>query len=166
MGSEVDKLRLAIGVFYDADRLISALGDIFELGLTADDVWVAGQQQSLDARSELQHSFNEAGGDLAALADRIGAIGELPEAGPLWGTGGPLQQLFLTSRGQKDAGGANRFFMGGRVGRILQDHAAKGAVIATARALGPAAQDQCVRVLLRHSLHTVHSKECRPQRPC
>jgi hypothetical protein len=161
MGSDVDILRLAVGVFYDIDRLINALKDIFSLGLTHDDVWVAGQKQLFDAGSPLQQGLIGAGGGLATLADRIGAAGELPDASPLWGTGGPLQNLFLTARTQKDANGAGRFFIGGRIGRVLQDHAGKGAIIATARAQGPSIQDQCVRVLLRYSLHTVHSMEYR-----
>lgn len=160
MGSEADRLRLAIGVFYDVDRLVNALEDFFGLGLSADDLWLAGQRRLLETGSELRQAFMLGGGGLATLTNRIAAISELPGATPLWGTDGPLQQILMLTRSSKGGNWLEKLLIGDS-GPMLLGHAESGAVIAAARAPTPAMQDQCVRVLLRHSLHTVHSQECR-----
>jgi hypothetical protein len=159
MSSDPDKLRLAIGVFYEIDRLVEAVRGILGLGLTLDDIWLAGQKRLLGKDSALQHGLAGAGGDLSQLARRIVRFGELPGGIPLCGTNGPLQHLLLQTGSR-----SGRFFIGGEIGHVLEEHIQNGAIIATARTLAPATQDQCVRMLLRHSRHAVHAKEYRQLR--
>jgi hypothetical protein len=48
----------------------------------------------------------------------------------------------------------------GESGEEIKAHVRSGAIIVMAKADTPKLQDHCVRALLRHSLHTVHSEEC------
>lgn len=133
MGERTEKIRLATGVFYDLDRLLRALSGFLELGLSVEDLRLAAPASMMMPGSALQRALAEGGGDLAQLAD--GA----------------------------DAGnGTARFeaLLAGEIGANLRAHLEHGAIIATAMSRTPAQQDECMRVLLRHSLHTVHAQEC------
>lgn len=129
MGDHAEKIRLATGVFYDLDRLARALGDFLALGLTAEDMRLAAPRAMMTPGSALHQALAARGGGLAALAE--------PENAPVAIDG----------------------LLAGDIGAILAAHLENGAIVATAMSLTPAMQDQCMRILLRHSLHTVHARD-------
>ena len=161
---DTEKLRLAISVFYDFDRLVSALDGFLALGLSADDLWLAGKRQLLDGGSPLDRALTARDGGLASLArSAVSAIGKLPNAMPLWATGSGALRTLRKTRLQNGLS-CLESVLSGDVGGVLQSHAEKGAIIAVALTAAPALQDQCVRVLLRHSQHMVHAQEYFPDR--
>jgi hypothetical protein len=165
MSPEADKLRLAIAVFYDSQRLVDAVFEFCALGLTVDDLWLAGRRAFFEAGSELRQLLLSDGGGLNLTEERITKIGGRLDAAGLWGTDGPLQELLLEPKPSTGAHWFEKLFVGAGGPKLL-NHAEKGAIIIAAKGTTPAVHDRCVRILLRHSLHTVHSQECRQDFGC
>ncbi len=160
MAEENEKLRFAIAVFYDVERLLGALRDFQGLGLTSDDLWLAGEQPALQTGSALYDALVADDSDITTLVERLAPLDETGGSPALLATQGPALEVLQTSMWQSGVSCLDGL-LGGDIGGILRDHAQKGAVITGAKTATAALQDECVRVLLRRSLHMVYSRECR-----
>lgn len=134
MPEDAQRLRFAIGVFYDGDRLLRTLTDFWQLGLTAKDMWIAGRQQAVENAMTLLTSQNE----VKTLTDAIAVVGASETL---------------------DANGFVETLMTGEIGGILQDHIDKGGIVLATKIYSPTRHDQCLRILLRTSLHKVFSQD-------
>ena len=159
MSKNNERLRLAITVFYETDRLLAALKGFLGLGLTAKNFWLAGKQEAFSAGSALRNALASNHENLKTLMDQTVEIGGGPGVSLLCATEGPILQLLQKSASPGSESDLKDFF-GGDIGTILQDHGEKGAIILAAKTRTPALQDQCVRVLLHTSQHKVYSQEC------
>lgn len=160
MAEEAKRLRFAIAVFDETDRLLTTLSEFVGLGLGADDLWLAGKAESLQPRSALHSALRSKHYRLGTLLDGFVVIDELPSKAPLCGTTGPTFDILQKARWKDDVS-CLESLLKGDIGAILLDHADRGATIVMANAATPELQDQCMRVLLRNSLHMVYSRECR-----
>lgn len=160
MSTEAERLRFAIAVFYDLDRLLSALNAFLELGLITDDICLAGKKHLLKDGSELHGALAAQNTDTKRLLKKIRSVGKLPSETLLYATNGMVLPSFQGPGTQQDMNCFEKLLKG-RIGAILQDHADKNAIIAMVKTSTPELQDQCVRVLLRFSLDKVYSQECR-----
>jgi hypothetical protein len=159
MAEREDKLRFAITIFYEPERLLGTLGAFRDLGLGENDIWLAGKPAMIAWPSALSKVLGAQNRGLGELLNETAAIGALPSGEPLHGTGGPALRFL---RGAVGLNGTSCLdtLLEGHIGAILTD-ADAGAIIVTARMATPALQDQCMRILLRHSRHMVYSRECR-----
>jgi hypothetical protein len=154
-----NKLRLAIAAFYDADRLAGALRDFVLLGLLPDDLWLLTSDERDDARAALSRALEACGSLFAQLSEDTISATLIPDAPPIYCTNTPVLGVLRQARTATGATCLEALFQG-EVGEEIKEHVRNGAVIAMAKADTPKLQDHCVRALLRHSLHTVHSEEC------
>ena len=153
------KLRLAIGAFYDADRLASTLRDFVLLGLLPDDIWLLTNAELDEARAALQTALETCGSLFAARAKSAAQAELIPDAPLVFCTHTPVLHLLQRATTATGATCLEALF-GGEIGMEIKAHVRNGAMLAVAKAETPRLQDHCVRILLRHSLHTVHSEEC------
>ena len=154
-----NKLRLATAAFYDADRLAGALRDFVLLGLLPDDLWLLTDDGRDDARAALRRALEACGSLFAQLSEGIISASIIPEVPLIFCTDTPVLHVLRQAR---TAMGTTclEALLQGEVGEEIKGHVRSGAIIAMAKADTPKLQDNCVRALLRHSLHTVHSEEC------
>lgn len=153
------RLRLAIAAFYDADRLAGALRDFVLLGLLPDDLWLLTNADLDEARVALRTALEACGSRFAALAKGAAPADLIPDAPLVFCTHTPVLHLLRRATTATGATCLEELF-GGEIGKEIKAHVGNGAMLAMAKAETPELQDHCVRVLLRHSLHTVHSEEC------
>ena len=159
MAEREDKVRFAITIFYEPERLLGALGAFRDLGLGENDIWLAGKPAMIARQSAISRALAAQNHGLGALLNKTAAIGALPSGAALHGTGGPALRFLQGAVGQNGKSCLDAL-LEGHIGSILTD-ADAGAIIATARTATPALQDQCMRILLRHSRHMVYARECR-----
>jgi hypothetical protein len=159
MAEREDKVRFAITIFYEPERLLGALGAFRGIGLGEHDIWLAGKPAMFARQSAISRALAAQNHGLGALLNETAAIGALPSGEPLHGTGGPALRFLQGAVGQNGKSCLDAL-LEGHIGALLTE-ADAGAIIATARTATPALQDQCMRILLRHSRHMVYSRECR-----
>ena len=159
MSGTGNKLRLAIAAFYDADRLAGALRDFALLGLLRDDLWLLTDEGREDARAALRRVLEACGSLFAQLSESTLSASIIPEVPLIFCTDTPVLHVLRQAR---TAMGTTclEALLQSDVGEEIKAHVRSGAIIVTAKADTPKLQDHCVRALLRHSLHTVHSEEC------
>lgn len=156
MQEDAQILRFAIGIFYDSTRLLDALAGFWQLGLTANDIWLGGKQDVLESFSP-SLSGN---GELKMLLGKVAVIGKLRGQASLCATEGPVTHL-LQNYATPDNDFCIESLFKSDMGIILQDHVEKGAIVVATKTHIPAQQDACIRILLRSSLDKVYSQECR-----
>lgn len=154
-----ERIRLVAAAFYDTDRLLRALREFLDLGVSADDLWLAAERCVIKNGSALQRALIADGGGLKTFARRSVALGALPRRLTLWATG---SAALASLRRRRLTGGLNflETLLRGEIGAALENHAENGAVIIMVKTVDSSLQDRCVRLLLKHSQHTVHSQEC------
>jgi hypothetical protein len=159
MSGTGNKLRLAIAAFYDADRLAGAVREFVLLGLLPDDLWLLTDDGRDEARIALRRALEACGSLFAHLSESTVTAKLIPDAPLIFCTNTPVLHALRQAR---TAMGTTclEALLQGEVGEEIKGHVRSGAIIAMARADTPKLQDHCVRALLRHSLHTVHSEEC------
>lgn len=159
MSGTGNKLRLAIAAFYDGDRLAGALRDFVLLGLLPDDLWLLTDDGRAEARAALRRALDAGGSLFVRLSEGTFSDSISPEIPLIFCTDTPVLHVLQQAR---TAMGTTclETLLQGEVGEEIMAHVRNGAIIAMAKADTPRLQDQCVRALLRHSLHTVHSEEC------
>ena len=162
MSGTGDKLRLAIAAFYDADRLAGSLQDFVLLGILPEDLWLLTNHERDDGRSALRRALEGCGSLSAHLSESTVTAKLIPDAPLIVCTNTPVLDVLRQARTATGATCLEALFQG-EVREEIKAHVRNGAVIAMVKADTPKLQDHCVRVLLRHSLHTVHSEECRYQ---
>ena len=160
MSGTGNKLRLAIAAFYDADRLAGALRDFALLGLLRDDLWLLTDEGREDARAALRRVLEACGSLFAQLSEGTISASIIPESPPIFCTDARILHVLWQARTTTGAT-CLKALLQGEVGEEIKAHVGSGAIIVIAKADTPRLQDHCVRALLRHSLHTVHSEECR-----
>lgn len=160
MSGTGDKLRLAIAAFYDADRLAGALRDFVLLGLLPEDLWLLTNHERDEGRSALRRALEGGGRLFAQLSENTVTAKLIPDAPLIFCTNTPVLDVLGQTRTRAGTTCLEALFQG-EVGEEIKAHVRNGAVIAMVKADTPKLQDHCVRILLRHSLHTVHSEECR-----
>jgi hypothetical protein len=153
-----NKLRLAIAAFYDADRLAGALREFVLLGVLPDDLCLLIDDGRDDARAALRRALEACGNLFARLSESAVSASIIPEVPLILCTDTPVLHVLQQAR---TAMGTTclEALLQGEVGEEIKRHVRSGAIIAMAKAGTPKLQDHCVRALLRHSLHTVHSEE-------
>ncbi len=153
------KVRFAVSVFHEAERLIGALCEFHEAGLDRDHLWLAGKRRSLERPSALHDALAARTDGLETLIQRTATFGILPSGETLYGTVGQASRLMQAAVDQSGKG-CLQALLEGQAGALLTE-VERGAVIVTARTESPALQDQCMRILLRHTRHMAFSRECR-----
>ncbi len=159
MSGTGNKLRLAIAAFYDADRLAGALRDFVLLGLLPDDLWLLTDDERADARAALLRALEVCGSLFVQLSEGTISASIIPEVPPIFCTDTRILHILRQARTTTGASCLEALLQD-EVGEKIKAHVKSGAIIIIAQADTPRLQDQCVRALLRHSLHTVHSEEC------
>jgi hypothetical protein len=159
MAEQNQKVRFAISVFHEAERLMGALCEFHEAGLERDHLWLAGKRHLLVKPSALHDALDTRTDGLETLIEQTAAFGVLPSGETLYGTTGHASR-FMQAAVDQSGKGCLQALLEGQGGAILNE-VEQGAVIVTARTESPALQDQCMRILLRHSRHMVFSRECR-----
>ncbi|MGF1622841.1 MAG: hypothetical protein ACFCUR_19815 [Rhodomicrobiaceae bacterium] len=159
MAEQNQKVRFAISVFHEAERLIGALCEFHAAGLDRDHLWLAGKRDLLAKRSALHDALAARTDGLETLIERTAAFGILPSGETLYGTTGHASR-FMQAAVDQSGKDCLQALLEGPAGAILTE-VEQGAVIVTARTESPALQDQCMRILLRHTRHMVFSRECR-----
>jgi hypothetical protein len=159
MSGTSNKLRLAIAAFYDADRLAGALRDFVLLGLLPDDLCLLTDDGRDKARAALRRALDACGSLFVPLSEGTFSASIIPEVPLIFCTDTPVLHVLQQAR---TAMGTTclETLLQGEVGEEIKAHVGSGAIIVMAKADTPRLQDHCVRALLRHSLHTVHSEEC------
>ena len=153
------KLRLAIAAFYDTERLAGALREFVLFGLLPDNLWLLTDGGRDDAHADLRRALEGCGSLFARLPENTLTAELIPGAPLIFCTDTPVLHVLrqgITATGETCLEALTQ----GEVGEEIKAHVRNGAIVAMAKADTPELQDQCVRALLRYSLHTVHSEEC------
>jgi hypothetical protein len=139
------RVYLAIGIFYETERLRAAANSLLDSGFASDRLWQlvlrgsesAALRQSGQKGAECRFELKPLpSATLVATADR-NANGETAE----------LSDLRLD------------VLMAGNAGAEIARHVEHGATVLVAGTEGSDLHDKCVKLLLHYSLHTVHSQE-------
>ncbi len=152
------KLRLAIAAFYDVERFAGALRDIVLLGLLPDNLWLLTDSDHSEARAALRRALAACRSLIAELSENTITASLIPDALSVFCTDTPVFHLLRQARTSTGATCLEALLQG-EAGEEIKTHVRKGAMLAVTKAETPTLQDHCVRALLRHSLHTVHSQE-------
>lgn len=142
------KIHFAIAIFHEVARLTAALRDFRSLGLSENDIWLACKTGSSLAHPDWPDGFGRT----------VVPVSTLPSNETLYGTDGPAYDVLQSAVGPTGKS-CLQAILDGHIGALL-DEASAGAVILIARTDDTARQDQSMRILLRHSLHMVYSREC------
>jgi hypothetical protein len=139
------RVYLAIGIFYETERLRAAANSLLASGFAPDKLW--------------QLVLRDSGS--AGLGNPGQKVAECHfELAPL-----PAEMLVPTTGLNHDGEGAELsdlrldVLMAGNAGAEIGRHVEHGATVLVAGTEGAGLHDKCVKLLLRHSLHTVHSQE-------
>lgn len=159
MAEQNQKVRFAISLFHEVERLMGALSEFHEAGLDADHLWLGGKRSLLEKQSALHDALAACSDRLNPLVERTFAFDVLPSGEALYGTTGKASSFMEAAVSQSGKSGL-RALLEGQVGAVLAE-VEQGALIVTVRTESPALQDHCMRILLRHARHMVFSRECR-----
>lgn len=159
MAEQNQKVRFAISVFYEMERLMGALSEFRDAGLGADHLWLGGKRGLLEKRSPLHDALAARADGLNGLVERTVAFEVLPNGETLYGTTGKASR-FMQAAMDESGKSCLQALLEGQAAAILAE-VEQGALIVTVRTESPALQDECMRILLRHARHMVFSRECR-----
>lgn len=138
------RVYLAIGTFYEPQRLSAAVASLLAWGFAPNRLWQVVQGpadavlQNRPAVSAPSWRFELQTLPLGVLDHAIADSHD---------EGADLSRVCLDA------------IMAGAAAADIRRHAEKGATVLVAGTEGADLHDQCVKVLLRYSLHTVHSQE-------
>jgi hypothetical protein len=132
------RIYLAVGIFYDTERLRAASQSLSAWGFSATDLWQAVLREPPTGAQAGK------GGELVLTELPVETIEHEPF---VLGDRRDLPEVVLQS------------IAGGSLGAEIQQHVKQGATVLVAKTEGSDLHDQCVKVLLRNSQHTVHSLE-------
>jgi|GEM_PF-4809741 len=163
MDDASDMFRLAIGVFFDAERLESAVADLRADGITPGQLCLAGTREAVDGLAVALPRPPGAG--LTVLTGHL--LGSAPPDDlELVATDGRLVHALLEYARPEEACLAQASTW--RLADLLAglaSHFREGAVALLVCAPDVGAQRRSSRVLLRHSAHTVQTHEFVLRRP-
>jgi hypothetical protein len=159
MSSGVDRNRVALAMFENNQGLCRALGDFDRVGLTSEQIGIAGRASVMTAFIEAYHAGNTMSAcakylisGITPLAVMVGEERLLASGGPLW----PSLRCFGTLPG--DALVSARW-MAPKLQDELATHIANRAILLGVCAASADQQKSCTQTLLQHSTHRVHTHE-------
>lgn len=157
--------RLAIGVFYEAQRLASATEQLLADGVTAAEMCVVGTRQAIDALAPVA-STPSAGDGLRGPSGQLRAIAPHVNGLELVATDGQLLRRLLEHTEASESGNpaAHNWLLPDLFGS-LTDHLRAGAVALLVSASDFGLQRRGSRILLRNTAHTVQTHEFMPRQP-
>ena len=158
--------RLAIGVFYEAQRLAGAIGELAADGVTAAQICLVGTRQAIDTLAPIASTLSAGGqesgpppGPLRALVPHVNGL-------ELVATDGHLLRRLLEHTEASESGNpaAHNWLLPDLFGG-LTDHLRAGAVALLVGASDFSLQRSGSRILLRNTAHTVQTHEFMPRQP-
>lgn len=155
-----DKLRLAVGIFYEPPRLSRAIAELFAEGISAQDMCVVGMPSAFAAarKSEAAGDGEQVAGVLAAF--QLHNLGNLIDGYQLSASSGALLRTLLKhAKWSKGDQRLNTNWLWPELCARLTDHIRQGALVLIVGTPTFSSQHQCSRTLLRHSAHTVQTHE-------
>lgn len=155
-----DKLRLAVGIFYEPPRLSRAIAELFAEGIGVQDMCLVGMPSAFESarQDEAAAEGGQVPGVLAVF--QLHNLGDLIDAGQLSASSGALLRTLL--KHAKWSKGDQRLrtdWLWPELCARLTDHIRQGALVLIVGTPTFSAQHQCSRTLLRHSAHTVQTHE-------
>ena len=154
-----DKLRLAVGIFYEAPRLCRAIAELFAEGVVVQDMCLVGMPSAFEAAKQDETVTGEQ--VLGALAGfQLHNLGNLIDGCQLSASSGALLRTLL--KHAKWSKGDQRLrtdWLWPELCARLTDHIRQGALVLIVGTPSFSSQRQCSRTLLRHSAHTVQTHE-------
>jgi len=137
MSETKGRIHLAVGVFYEPDRLQAASSALIAAGMSRSDLWrvvACASDCQGPARCEIRF-------------DRLSAGAEHDASEVDAGSAHNLCRLF------------SDMMMSGGPGREIWQNLAQNAAVITAENENADLHDRCMKILLRYSKHSVHSGE-------
>lgn len=163
MDDASNTFRLAIGLFYETQRLASAIAELQADGVAAAQMCLAGTRQAVGSLAPVpaaaRHGAEQFMGHAQVLAPRINGL-------ELVATDGQLLRTLLEHTDAAESGNPSTHnwllpdLFGG-----LTDHLRAGAVALLVSASDFGLQRRSSRILLRNTAHTVQTHEFTPRRP-
>ena len=150
-----EKLRLAVGIFYEPPRLSRAIAELFAEGVDVQDMCLVGMPSAFKAA---RRDGTAADGVLAGF--QLHNLGNLIDGCQLSASSGALLRTLL--KHAKWSKGDQRLrtdWLWPELCARLTDHVRQGALVLIVGTPTFASQHQCSRTLLRHSAHTVQTHE-------
>lgn len=136
------RVYLAIGTFYEPQRLSAAVESLLAWGFAPKRLWQVVHADAAEASRPAEKDPKCSFGLKALPAELLDGAKRDSN-----GEGVDLSALCLDA------------IMAGNAGADIRRHVEGGATVLVAGTEGADLHDQCVKVLLRYSLHTVHSQE-------
>ena len=131
MSETKGRIHLAVGVFYEPDRLRAASSALIAAGMSRSDLW---RVVACDRDCEVRF-------------DRLSAGAGHDVGGAEAGSAHNPCRLF------------SDVMMSGGPGREIWQHLAQNAIVVAAENENAGLHDRCMKILLRYSKHSVHSRE-------
>jgi hypothetical protein len=158
MNQESSAFRLAIGVFYEPERLQRAIADLGADGVSEGQLCLVGTREAVDALRPRPARALPNG--MGQLVGRLQALAPVGEHLALFATDCHLLHGLLehTAANRAGTGAAHSWHLPDLFAG-LAGHLRAGAVVLLVGAPDIGAQRRISRILLRHSAHTVQTHE-------
>jgi hypothetical protein len=155
-----DKLRLAVGIFYEPSRLSRAIAELVGDGIGVQDMCLVGMPSAFAAAR--QDEIIADGGQVAGVLSefQLHNLGDLIDGCQLSASSGALLRTLLRhAKWRKSDQRLRTDWLWPELCARLTDHIRQGALVLIVGAPTFLSQHQCSRTLLRHSAHTVQTHE-------
>jgi hypothetical protein len=155
-----DRLRLAVGIFYEPPRLSRAIAELFAEGIGAQDLCLVGIPSAFAAarQDETVAAAEKSAGSLRGF--QLHDLGNLIDGYRLSASSGALLRTLLShAKWSKGDQRLRTDWLWPELCARLTDHLRQGALVLIVGTPTFASQRQCSRTLLRHSAHTVQTHE-------
>ena len=155
-----DKLRLAVGIFYESPRLSRAVAELMAEGIGVQDMCLVGMPSAFEAarQDEVVADGAQVRGVLAGF--QLHNLGNLIDGRQLSASSGALLRTLLKhAKWSKDDRRLRTDWLWPELCARLTDHIRQGALVLIVSTPTFSSQHQCSRTLLRHSAHTVQTHE-------
>jgi hypothetical protein len=165
MDDASNTFRLAIGVFYEAPRLASAIAELQADGVTAAQTCLAGIRQAIDALASGPASDGQGSEPSTDKLDKLRVLAPHVNGLELVATDGQLLHTLLehVEADQSGNSSAHSWLLPDLFGS-LTDHLRAGAIALLVSASDFGRQRRSSRILLRNTAHTIQTHEFTPRR--
>lgn len=166
MDDASNTFRLAIGVFYEAQRLASAMGELLADGVTAAELCLVGTRQAIEALAPIASAAAVVGDGRGPAAAQVRPLAPHVNGLELFATDGQLLCSLLEHTEASDSGSSatHNWLLPDLFGG-LTDHLRGGALALLVSAADFGRQRRGSRILLRNTAHTVQTHEFTPRQP-
>jgi hypothetical protein len=153
MAQDGEKVRYAMGLFYDLPLLKTAASALFDLGLDPRQLCLAGERVAVESGNAGVWTRPEHTPHIIPLPRAKTVLGVLTN-GTVWGAETPIAQaLEAGAQAKPQRLPATNFW------DVISEHLSSGALLLIARVPTARFQDEAMRALLRYSRHPVHAEE-------